>query len=198
MTELETAWLAGILEGEGCFSWYASTREYGKPTVKLAMSDFDIVERAAKIMVAKTVRPVKTDRPDRLESLNYKPMFKCCVSTTKAAVLMEKILPYMGERRSAKIKELLDLWVKRPGYKATSLAIRSGNVARWDKQSLPVSTLNIIEELSISGLSQYKIADKLNQESVPTRTGVGKWSQTQVGRTLRLGQPSNGIMQNVA
>jgi Recombinase len=198
MTELEASWLAGLLEGEGSFNWYASEKEYGKPTVKLAMTDFDIVERAAKIMGAKTVKSVKTERPDRLESLNYKPMFKCIVSTTKAAVLMEKILPYMGERRSAKIKELLDLWIKRPGYKATSLAIRSGNILRWDKQRLQDNTLNLIHELSLNGMSQYKIADKLNTENVPTRTGVGKWSQTQVGRTLRLGRPSNGVMQNVA
>lgn len=102
MTEIETAWLAGILEGEGCF-YFKRT-----PMVKLSMTDEDVVERAAKL-VGKQCR--KANRP----TVSGKSVYLLEIHGEKAIRLMESILPYMGGRRSNKIREVLIAAASRPG-----------------------------------------------------------------------------------
>ena len=96
MTETEAAWLAGLLEGEGCFTLATPTciRVYVK------MTDKDVVERAAALMECRSVRPVKTKD-------GWSDAWETAISGKRARPIMERVLPYMGHRRSARIKELL-------------------------------------------------------------------------------------------
>ena len=52
MTEIEIAWLAGLLEGEGSFglTGYAAKKSKVFPTISLAMTDLDIIERAGALI----------------------------------------------------------------------------------------------------------------------------------------------------
>jgi hypothetical protein len=47
MTESDLAWLAGLLEGEGCFHFTRTAY------VVISMTDEDIIERAASLMNSK-------------------------------------------------------------------------------------------------------------------------------------------------
>ena len=88
-------WLAGLLEGEGSFD--AHRGKY--PRIRLAMTDRDVVGRAASVMDAK-IRLSLHPAPN-------KATWHTEISGGRAAEIMRQILPYMGARRSGKIAEIL-------------------------------------------------------------------------------------------
>lgn len=95
-------WLAGILEGEGCFVIGNSS------SILLQMSDEDIVRRVATLLKAKVSGPL----PVRKNS--YKPLFLTQVHGVRAAEWMMTIWPIMGYRRKAKILKCLAYWKSFP------------------------------------------------------------------------------------
>src|SRR6516225_7531643 len=108
-TESEVAWLAGLLEGEGCFLW----RRIGShhyPQIQVCMTDHDIVERVAK-MLGNSVTIAK-----RPKVANHKQMWCTALHGQKAADWMAVVLPWLGERRAAKVKEILANQAVRPNY----------------------------------------------------------------------------------
>lgn len=111
MTEIEIAWLAGLLEGEGSFGSYSKTTKVDL-RVQLAMGDRDVVEKAAAIVGG---APIYTyDRKGQKGFRDHhKPQHKFQLRGYKAVRVMEAILPFMGERRSAKITALLKAWNER-------------------------------------------------------------------------------------
>lgn len=88
-------WLAGLLEGEGSFD--AHRGRY--PRIRLAMTDRDVVGRAASLM--------DTGIRLALHPAPAKPTFHAEISGERAAEIMRAILPHMGARRSGKIAEVL-------------------------------------------------------------------------------------------
>lgn len=104
MTKTETAWLAGLLEGEGCFRVYRESRtNQGRDhlRVTVSMTDEDVLDRAAKLL------GVNTTGPYAPKKAHWSPYYKLQVTGADAATLMRSVLPYMGLRRSTKIKECL-------------------------------------------------------------------------------------------
>lgn len=102
----DVQWLAGLPEGEGCF-WLKkpSGRHSGTlpiPAIKLSMTDYDIVERAAHLMGGNSVRTV------RGRGANSRDQYQVDVTSTPAIRVMQAVRPFMGIRRSAKIDEILD------------------------------------------------------------------------------------------
>ena len=90
-------WLAGLLEGEGSFD--AHRGKY--PRIRLAMTDRDVVGRAATLMDAK-IRLSLHPAP-------AKPTWHTEISGERAAEIMRQILPHMGTRRSGRIAEALSV-----------------------------------------------------------------------------------------
>lgn len=111
MTEIEIAWLAGLLEGEGSFGNY-SKKTMVDLRLQLAMGDRDVIEKAAAVVGG---APVYTyDRKGQKGFRDHhKPQHKFTLRGYKAARIMEAVLPFMGARRSAKITELLAQWNAR-------------------------------------------------------------------------------------
>lgn len=96
----DIAWLAGLLEGEGCF--YLNRGRY--PGIRLQMSDQDVVERAA-VMLGGRAR--LQDPPSRQGRL---PSWVVTKGGPDALAVMRLIRPYMGIRRGARIDELLEVF----------------------------------------------------------------------------------------
>ena len=94
---LQIAWLAGILEGEGCFGFYRK-----KATVAITMTDEDVIARVSLLM--KTRYSMQSRRKE-----NWKDTYSIRLSSSKAVYIMATVLPFMGTRRSAKINEILAL-----------------------------------------------------------------------------------------
>lgn len=97
-------WLAGWLEGEGCF--FADKKRNQLPVVQANSTDLDTITRAAKLMEATRVGNPEL-RP------GYKPIYYVKVTGYRAANVMRQILPLMGERRSQKITEVLAGWIPK-------------------------------------------------------------------------------------
>lgn len=93
MTDVQAAWLAGLIDGEGCLD---SPR--GNPRVRIKMTDHDVVLRAALLMDARTYLELQEGR---------KPALVAQITGEKAMVVLEAILPYLGSRRSAKATDIL-------------------------------------------------------------------------------------------
>lgn len=99
MTSQEIMWLAGLLEGEGCFSWTV----HNTPVIKLKMTDPDVVERC-KNLTKKGSLYIEKRRE------GWKTAYIWKVNGRDAAALMMTILSCMGIRRFTKIKEIIAMW----------------------------------------------------------------------------------------
>jgi len=115
VTTAELAWLAGLLEGEGCFFVHTDKRRHPQgnrcPIVHLNMTDGDIVRRAATITgVGRVGGPyARKSRP------HHKPYWQWQVwKKADALWLMKELYPYMGERRQVKIGEILNEFKEEP------------------------------------------------------------------------------------
>lgn len=102
---LDAAWVAGLLEGEGCFSLSWGSRSYPRFTVKCNMTDRDVVEHLHSLCGGKLAGPYQRTSPAG------KPAKDQWVWTIGRKDSMKELLldllPYMCTRRSAKILEML-------------------------------------------------------------------------------------------
>lgn len=104
----ETSWLAGLLEGEGCLRvTRQGPRSWGSAWLALAMTDKDVVERAAAMMGAKSISA-------HVGKGHYKTMYQAVISGKKAIGVMQRVLPYMGERRTCAIRDAIDHEADKP------------------------------------------------------------------------------------
>lgn len=90
----DAAYLGGLLDGEGCFD-----APRGNPRVRVAMTDLDVVLRAADLMGAKT--HIGVDKRD-----GHADTLVAQITGDRAIEVMRAVLPWMGSRRSAKIAEI--------------------------------------------------------------------------------------------
>lgn len=104
--EEATIWLAGLLEGEGCFraavsgnnpSWRPNLR------ISLQMTDLDVLELAAQL----TNYQVTICCDGRKNRPTEKPAYEIQWGAQQAEHLMRRVLPFMCERRTANIEECL-------------------------------------------------------------------------------------------
>lgn len=95
-------WLAGLLEGEGCFS--APKSRGWSPSIQLCMTDRDVVERAAGMMGASVYSYSTKGRP------NEKPTWRFNLSGQMAAQWMMTLYVLMGSRRQKAIERALSVW----------------------------------------------------------------------------------------
>lgn len=96
LTPLEEAWLAGLLEGEGCFT-------HRGPYIQVfyASTDRDVVERACTLLGSNLGE-------QRRYVAHHSPVYRTSVSGERAVALLSAIRPWMGERRGAKIDSILE------------------------------------------------------------------------------------------
>lgn len=96
VSKSDLMWLAGLIEGDGCFHLTKS----GKPAVAVEMTDKDVIERVGKIWNAE----VYCCEPKRK---HYKPSYRSSVFSNKAKAFMIALKPYMSSRRQSKIAEII-------------------------------------------------------------------------------------------
>lgn len=96
-------WLAGILEGEGCFS-ISQIDRYNYPKITMGMTDLDVISRVARILGTKVTGPY------RVKEANRKLIYHISMLGKKAAHWMLVLLADMGERRQARILEIMAAW----------------------------------------------------------------------------------------
>ena len=102
MRTADIAWLAGLYEGEGCFGLHrgrarATPAEY----VNLSMTDRDVIERVGALLGKKVNGPYQQN--------GHKPQYRVTLWSIAARGLMMTLFSLLGERRRAKIKEILEV-----------------------------------------------------------------------------------------
>ena len=108
MTDIDAAWLAGLLEGEGYFQ--ITKPRHHHPTqivIRLSMTDKDVVEKAAKLLNNVPIN-------EKAKTTERKTIY--AISLTKrdeVEKVLLQILPYMGNRRTQRINECLKVIQER-------------------------------------------------------------------------------------
>lgn len=113
-SEAELAWLAGLLEGEGAF-WLAKLRagdkwnaerpyDYRYPKIVVNMTDLDVIEHVAKMFETSVYTMPLVTRNGK----QNKQQWRAQISGSGAANWMRILRPWMGQRRQAKIDEILE------------------------------------------------------------------------------------------
>lgn len=108
ISEMDLAWLAGLLEGEGSFILEKRTRRpkekpewiFFSPRLQVAMLDQDVIARAAGLIGSKFW--------NRKSAEGRRPLFETVASGWRASELMIQLRPHMGKRRRAQIDKALD------------------------------------------------------------------------------------------
>ena len=102
MKQRDLGWVVGILEGEGSFCLNTPMKKYPHyryARIHVGMTDRDVVARLAKLLGGNVLGPYLKG--------NNRPMYEWQASGTRAVPLMRLVLPMMGRRRRAKIREIL-------------------------------------------------------------------------------------------
>lgn len=97
-------WLAGILEGEGCFHCASGKWNSYTPVISLVTTDRDIIDRVKKLMG--THHAITVNNPLSY----YKTAYQYRVTGNLAVQWMMTLLPLMGKRRKEKMEYLLYAW----------------------------------------------------------------------------------------
>jgi hypothetical protein len=110
MDIVSAAWLAGIIEGEGCFQkGYGGRGREARINISVHMTDRDIVERVARLFGVSvyTYPPMKS-------RVGWKTSYLARTSGRKALAIMDAIEPFLGERRLATMREVRSSWKPSP------------------------------------------------------------------------------------
>ena len=97
MTPTDAAWLAGLVEGEGCID-----APRGNARVRVKMTDPDVVLRAASLMGAKVYADDWGARTH-----GYRPQWVAQITGPRAVDVLTAVLPYLGARRTSRATEVI-------------------------------------------------------------------------------------------
>jgi hypothetical protein len=114
--EIEYAWAAGILEGEGCFSIH-KRKDRPSPTsaIHCEMTDEDVIIRLHSVFGVGTV-VTRENTSGRKDKSIRKVSYIWSVQNKKGiAEVLLRVMPYLGERRLAKAKEMF-AQIEERGY----------------------------------------------------------------------------------
>lgn len=109
MRDIDIAWLAGLFEGEGCI-----VKNHSGASVTIHMTDRDVMERVDRLFPSKTGLHVKWKASE-----HHKDAYMWHVGERKRVEeFLALMLPWFGERRAARAREILAWLETRPGYGA--------------------------------------------------------------------------------
>ncbi len=100
MKKTDLHWLAGIIEGEGCFSNSLGSGSI-KPRIQVQSADLDVLEKLKLIYDAPIGGPFKT------RAKHHSPMYCWNVNGERARELIGIIRPLMSKRRQGQIDHSL-------------------------------------------------------------------------------------------
>ena len=131
MTHEETVWLAGWLEGEGCF-----LNANGSISISICSIDLDVITKVAALMGC--TEKLRIKKPT---TLTRHTAYVCRLGGQKAEDIMLAIRPYMGLRRGQKIDELIAWRAAGPARKSAIVKARWANPQYREKvgQSIAIA-----------------------------------------------------------
>lgn len=124
---VDIAWVAGIIEGEGCFNIRRTAGKYPLAICSVSMTDFDVIQRLHEVTGIGRVGSLRVDK----RGSQRKPTLNWTVAKKRdMARLMLAVYPLMGERRRKKIAEAIEVVAQDNRAKP----MRHGTKAGYDKE----------------------------------------------------------------
>jgi hypothetical protein len=122
MNDRDFGWMVGIIEGEGYIAVKKparfgknETRGYGTVQVAIKMTDHDVMLRLKvlieELLGRENISMQQYDQSDK----RWKRIWNLVVSGMEASRLLQKILPYLGDRRADAARDAIDFMADRPG-----------------------------------------------------------------------------------
>jgi hypothetical protein len=137
MTETEKAWLAGIIDGEGCIYARMEKTGYLKSSVQVIMAHLPTMERISQITGGNAPKP-QTPAPS-----NKHKAWRIQFQAQRGATLLRQLLPYLVTK-----KRQAEIFIQLMEDKGSRLA---RNVNRWELvASLKSAKTDEMEVLSTS------------------------------------------------
>lgn len=106
--DIDIAWLAGILEGEGYFVLCHDC----SPTIQLKMADEDIVVRVAELFSRVSGREhnvyIRSSEGNKKYNSKWQDTYQTTIHGDSAQIIMRLIVGYMGYRRRQRIWQILN------------------------------------------------------------------------------------------
>jgi hypothetical protein len=118
-SEIEVAYISGLLEGEGTF-----LRKGFCPIIQIGMTDLDVIEEAAKIInIGHRKIFIEDDKRP-----NHKLKYAFCLAGRDALKWMKLVRPHMRSRRGKEIDEIIEnISNNRPHYELGSDFCKRGH-----------------------------------------------------------------------
>ena len=129
LSEIDIAWLAGLLEGEGSFqvdarsaTRYKVSSSPPSPSIKIQMVDEDVIKKVATMVNKKMFSPKR-------KTVKNKQTYQVHIGDRPTLrILLPRLLPYLGARRQAQAQLLLD------ALKAHEEWIAQGGLSKMAKE----------------------------------------------------------------
>lgn len=155
MNETETAWLAGLVEGEGFISINTKKRYI---MLGINMCDLDVLEKARTITRMGNITERKVYKENHSRSWGWR-----VTSNTEVRTPLVAIRPHMCSRRTERIDEALatPVRVRHPRIKR----VRTPEVeqAIWERFSSGLNLSQIARELGISRSTVQRTTDEIGR-----------------------------------
>lgn len=104
LSEIEIAWLAGLLEGEGSFGIdnrakkrYNNSTTPASCTLKISMTDEDVIAKVGKMFKRPPFQATNKTAGGKTEHIFS------CQARPPLIYLLPRLLPHLGERRSKQV-----------------------------------------------------------------------------------------------
>lgn len=110
MTDIETAWIAGLFEGEGTITIYQKRPTHSPSvSIRIEMVDKDVLEKVQRIVGGKT-KLLNRSRE------NCKPTYRWSLDSREHSLeFLQRVFPHLGERRSLRALEAIKI-LSKPKY----------------------------------------------------------------------------------
>jgi hypothetical protein len=141
-------WAAGLFEGEGCITRRARGDIVTSVRLQVDMTDHDVLMEFMRIVGVGNVTKVNA-RPGGEQ--RYQVWRWACAARADVISVLERLLPYMGERRAAKARAALLKLYETAGHRSEFFYRRD---AVSDDSRLPGVQLDLEDTIKITNLSE--------------------------------------------
>ena len=162
--DIDIAWAAGFLEGEGCFRWTAPLNQkgkaYGYAEIKASQNERDPLDKLVEIFGGKVRKEIKKEK----SSQGY--IYTWQVSADKCISIIGDIYKYMSIRRQNKMQEVMAFSLDRLAEKIRNrVTCRKGH-KKIGKNLLLYSGRRICKQCAYSNAKKYYDNKRIKEISI--------------------------------
>jgi hypothetical protein len=132
-------------------------------------------------MVKEVIAASQTENKT-IDKTEIQSMIQVAIANVMTSVATKKDLGELEET----ILNLIEEKQSTPTNKTETLPVTKPIETKEDERKSYDDSVNYIIELHRQKIPQKKIAEKLNSENYPTKSGIGQWNQSMVSGTLNL------------